>query len=300
MTLTLKAKPLFMSASLALAALASGCSAPETTSPTTSQSGDTAIQQAAAPQISVQLWSVKDALKADFKGTLSKLAGLGFDGVEFAGDFGPYAQDPQGLKAYLASVGLTASGAHVPFNQLDEDFDKTVAFYQALGISALIVPWEDRAFSKDDVQAFADDLTTLSVKLAPLGMQVGFHNHAQEWADYGDSSFLEYIAEHTPESVILQQDVGWTINAGQDPIAFVQNYPGRTLTTHFKSDVAEDSDYIPIIGQDNISWSAIYQATVNDGGAEWIVIEQEVYPNGMTPMEAVAESKAGFDTIISQ
>jgi len=248
----------------------------------------------------VQLWSVKDALKTDFKGTLQDLAELGFDGVEFAGDFGPYADDPQGLQTFLASIGLTASGAHVPFEQLINQFDSTVSFYQALGINALIIPWHERAFSGDEVKDFTSDLTMLSAQLAPFGMQVGFHNHAQEWADYGDGSYFEYIAEHTPETVILQQDVGWTINAGKDPIAFVQDYPGRILTTHFKSDVTEESKYLPIIGQDNIGWSAIYQATVNDGGARWIVLEQEVYPNGMTPMQAVAETKAGFDAIINQ
>ncbi|NVK54018.1 MAG: sugar phosphate isomerase/epimerase [Alteromonadaceae bacterium] len=301
MTLPLNAKALVLSAMLPLTALLTGCSEPQSNNSTTTQDIPATATSAAHPaQISVQLWSVKDALKNDFKGTLNKLAELGFDGVEFAGDFGPYADDPQGLQDFLASVGLHASGAHVPFDKLMNDFDSTVAFYQALGINALIIPWHERAFSGDEVIDFTEDLTMLSDKLAPFGMQVGFHNHAQEWADYGDGSYFEYIAEHTPQSVILQQDVGWTINAGKDPIAFVQAYPGRTLTSHFKSDVPEDSTYLPIIGQDNISWSAIYQATVTDGGASWIVLEQEVYPNGMTPMQAVAETKAGFDAIISQ
>lgn len=73
---------------------------------------------AAEPQLSVQLWSVKDDLTQDFKGTLESLADMGFDAVEFAGNFGPYADNPAGLKAYLADIGLEASGAHVGFDQL--------------------------------------------------------------------------------------------------------------------------------------------------------------------------------------
>ena len=41
-----------------------------------------------APLIAVQLWSVREALKEDFEGTLEALADQGFDGVEFAGYFG--------------------------------------------------------------------------------------------------------------------------------------------------------------------------------------------------------------------
>ncbi|HOY23069.1 MAG TPA: sugar phosphate isomerase/epimerase, partial [Cellvibrio sp.] len=60
--------------------------------------------QAAAPtqpKLSVQLWSVKDAVSADFEGTLKQLKAYGFQGVEFAGNFGKYGDDPQGLKDFL-------------------------------------------------------------------------------------------------------------------------------------------------------------------------------------------------------
>jgi hypothetical protein len=48
------------------------------------------------PKISVQLWSVKDELKEDFKNTIEQLAKLGFQGVEFARDFGPFENDAEG------------------------------------------------------------------------------------------------------------------------------------------------------------------------------------------------------------
>ncbi|WP_246604260.1 sugar phosphate isomerase/epimerase family protein [Alteromonas lipotrueae] len=253
-----------------------------------------------APQISVQLWSVKDALKQDFKGTLEQVADLGFDGVEFAGDFGPYDNDPAALKNYLSSIGLAPSGAHVSAELLNNNFDEIVQFYTALGVTDLIIPWDDRAFNDDDVTEFVSELSRLSEKLAPKGMRVGFHNHAEEWASYEDTTFFDFIANNTPKSVILQQDVGWTIHADKDPIAFVKRYPGRTITTHFKSDVEEGSNLRPIIGEDGISWSAIYKATVVSGGAKWIVIEQEEYPDNLSPMEALSKSKSGFDKVISE
>ena len=62
-----------------------------------------------APRIGAQLWSVRDALKEDFDGTLTALSLQGFEGVEFAGYFGKYAERPADLKRFLASIGLTTS-----------------------------------------------------------------------------------------------------------------------------------------------------------------------------------------------
>ena len=39
-------------------------------------------------KIGVQLYNFRDALKADFKGTLKEVAKMGFEGVEFAVDYG--------------------------------------------------------------------------------------------------------------------------------------------------------------------------------------------------------------------
>lgn len=54
------------------------------------------------PLLSVQLHSLRDAVADDFKGTLTAIAEMGFDGVEFAGRYGEFASDPEGLKTFLA------------------------------------------------------------------------------------------------------------------------------------------------------------------------------------------------------
>ena len=86
------------------------------------------------PKVSVQLWSVKNGVSSDFKGTLQQLAKMGFQGVEFAGEFGEFANDPAGLKQFLNSLGLQVSGAHIHFDKLHADkFAQTVEFYRAIG-----------------------------------------------------------------------------------------------------------------------------------------------------------------------
>ncbi|EWH11396.1 xylose isomerase domain-containing protein TIM barrel [Catenovulum agarivorans DS-2] len=278
----------------AVSTLVLGCNA---TSTSTSKTMDSKEQM---PKISVQLWSVKDDVKKDFKGTLTQLSKMGFQGVEFARDFGPYAQNPHGLKQFLTSLNLQASGAHVPFSALDdENFLSTVAFYKTLDCNLLIVPYDERAFSADGIEWVVAELNRLSDKLAAYGMKVGYHNHAQEFEAYKNSTYWDYMAQNTSENVVLQQDVGWTEYSGNDPVEYVRKYPGRTLTTHYKVRLPEGTQgKLPIIGKDTIDWPNLIKANKEVGGTLWLVVEQEEYPNGLTPLQAVAESKKGLDSFL--
>ncbi|MCJ8320183.1 MAG: sugar phosphate isomerase/epimerase [Colwellia sp.] len=254
------------------------------------------------PQLSVQLWSVKDEVKADFKGTLKQLAEMGFSGVEFANEFGEFSDDAKGIRSVLDELGLKGSGAHISFEQLnDKNFNSTVKFYQTLGVEILIVPWDDRAWHPEGIDEVVSLLNSLSKKLAPLGMKTGFHNHEHEFNDFKGMTYWDYLAKNTFQEVVLQQDVGWTTYAGKDPIEYVKRYPGRTLTTHYKVRLPEGTQgKLPIIGQDTIDWLNLSKANIAVGGTLWFVVEQEEYPNGLTPLEAVKQSKMGLDKILKQ
>lgn len=254
------------------------------------------------PKISVQLWSVQDDVKADFKGTLKQLAAMGFSGVEFANEFGEFSGDAKAIKSVLDELGLQGSGAHISFEQLNEhNFDKTVAFYQTLGVNMLIVGWDDRAWHPEGIKEIVSLLNSLDKKLSPLGMKTGFHNHEHEFGAYQGITYWDYLAQNTSQSVVLQQDVGWTTYAGKDPIEYVKRYPGRTLTTHYKVRLPEGTQgKLPIIGQDTIDWLNLSKANIAVGGTLWFVVEQEEYPNDLTPLQAVEQSKIGLDNILKQ
>lgn len=261
--------------------------------------------QAAAPtkpQLSVQLWSVKDAVSADFEGTLKQLKAYGFQGVEFAGNFGKYADDAKGLKEFLDKTGLKASAAHVPFEKLSpENFDKTVAFYKAIDCKMLIIPMDKRAATNEGAKAVAKDLSDIEAKLAPLGMHTGYHNHKAEMLTTDATTPWDVIAKNTPASVVLQQDVGWTEVASKNPVDIVKNYPGRTITTHYKASAPEEGNKEdPIIGKDTTDWKALIVANRTIGGTQWLTVEQEVYPAGLTPMQSVEASLKGLQKEIAE
>ena len=287
-----------LSTMLGLLCLISACSGPEQPSEASVQDAVPTIQQS-LPQIGVQLWSVKDELRKDFKGTLEAIAAMGFEGVEFFGhEFGEFADNPVALKAFLEKNNLKSESAHVQFKHLSpEVFDDNVAFYQAIGCDMLVIPIDERAWDPEAVHEVVKELNEMAEKLAPYGIAIGYHNHAQEFADFQDATYWDFIAANTTDNVILQIDVGWSNYAGKDSADYVRRYPGRTLSTHYKIRTDEDTQHIsPIIGQDGYDWDALLSANIEFGGTRWIMVEQEEYPNGMTSLEAVAASKKGLDS----
>lgn len=250
--------------------------------------------------IGVQLWSVHDKLKVDFKGTIESLAGMGFEAVEFAGVFGEYANNPTGLKTYLSEMGLTVSGAHVGFNKLtDDNIDDTLEFYQQLGANYLIIPWDERAWHPIKINEFMKDLNRVYPIITKAGFAFGFHNHDLEFNDFEQHTYWDHIANKSDPNMVLQLDIGWVNFAGKDPHHYVKTYQGRTLTTHYKVRTHEGEQKTPILGQDGYDWASLFNVMREFGGTKWVIVEQEEYPNGLSSLEAVAKSKAGLDKLLS-
>jgi sugar phosphate isomerase/epimerase len=278
-----------------IAVFGAGTAAQDSLAATSANSG-----AKSAPRLGVQLWSVKDEIKQDFEGTLTKIGQLGFQGVEFAGEFGPYKDNPTGLKAFMDKHKLQCAGAHMHFDKLGADqFDATTAFYKTLGCNNLVISMDKRGASTEQSAQMSRELSELSAKLAAKGMRIGYHNHAQEMAGAVGSTPWDVIARGTPKASIMQQDVGWTTFAGKDPVAYVNAYPGRTRTTHFKAKLAEGVSGTPIIGQDKTDWVALTRAVRKVGGTDWIIIEQEEYPDGMGQLETVAASLKGLQAVLA-
>ncbi|NVK24539.1 MAG: sugar phosphate isomerase/epimerase [Gammaproteobacteria bacterium] len=226
--------------------------------------------------------------------------------MEFAGVFGKYEQDPKALKAFLQKQGLVVSGAHVGFDKLTQDkIDATLSFYKTLGANYLIIPWDDRSWQPDGVMEVVNELNELLPQINASGLAFGYHNHAEEFNEFKSQTYWDYIAQNTDENMVLQLDIGWVNFAGKDPIHYVKEYEGRTLTTHYKvrthDGLNKDGKALsPIIGEDGYDWTELFNVMKEFGGTKWIILEQEEYPNGLTSVEAVEQSKQGLDKLLSE
>jgi sugar phosphate isomerase/epimerase len=250
--------------------------------------------------VGLQLYSVRDVLGKDFEGTLTKVAEMGFEGVEFAGNFGKYGKDPEGLKKLLDGLKLKAAGTHTGAGTLAGDKLKdTVAFYKALDCRFLIVPGDGRFTDPEKSKEFAEFMNKTAEALKADGMFTGYHNHDAEFRKKdGDKTYWDLFGERTNKDVIMQQDMGHTMWAGVDPIAVVKKYPGRIRTTHIKNRPAKTTGKKPFVGEDNFDWKAYVTACYEVGGTDWFTLEQEEYPDGKSSLECTKISFDAFKAVL--
>ena len=255
---------------------------------------------AARIPIAVQLYSVRGDCRKDFDAALEQVAKMGFSGVEFAGYYN-YEGKAKELRQRLDGLNLKVAGTHINMNLIrDEPIKSTIEFHQTIGCKFLIVPGEGSFTDPEKSKLLAEAFNGAAETLKPLGMACGYHNHTGEFKKEGDKTYWELFAERTSRDVILQQDCGWSATAGANPVELIQKYPGRTRTVHFKpAVVGGDKEKKDILGQDSVDWGAVYNACRSVGGTEWIVIEQEQYPDGKPAMECTEQSLAGLNKILA-
>lgn len=255
----------------------------------------------AAIPVALQLYSVREDCRADFDAALAAVAAMGFAGVEFAGYY-HYENRPAELRKRLDDLNLKAAGTHVRASAFaDAAIARTIDFHQAIGCRFLIVPSDPAFTDPGKSRALAELFNSTAARLKPLGMACGFHNHQGEFATDGGKTWWDLFAERTTADVILQQDCGWTAVAGLDPAVMIRKHPGRTKSTHFKAVVLPQHAQTrkALLGEDSVDWATVYDACVEVGGTEWIVLEQEEYPDGRSPMDCTRQSLAGLRKIVA-
>ncbi len=207
-------------------------------------------------KLGVQLYTVRDALKADFSGTLQKVAAIGYKEVEFAGYMG---RTPAEVRASLKGAGLTAPAEHIDLEVLEKDWSATVEAAHTVGHKYLVVAWIDaaRRSSIEEYKRIADIFNGLGRQANAAGLRFGYHNHAYEMAPLEGQVPYDVLLQHTdPELVCYEMDLYWTTDGGKDPLAYFAKYPGRFPLVHVKDRTA--TGQMVDVGQGTIDWTAIF------------------------------------------
>lgn len=238
----------------------------------------------------VQLYTLRDLMAEDVPGTLAAVADLGYGEVEFAGYFG---HAPDSLRRMLDDLGLQASSAHIPWEQLREDREAVFETAAAIGHRFLVVPWlgeEWRTLSGYDQLAWS--LSSIGEDARQHGITIAYHNHDFEFerlpgADEPDSvqtGFEFLVRTADPGRVSFQLDLFWTVHAGHDPLDLFRTHPGRFTSVHVK-DRTPRGAMVPV-GQGAIDFATILPAA-EAAGVEHMFVEHD---NPADPLASVAAS----------
>ncbi len=224
----------------------------------------------------LELYSVRTHYREDLPGCLRRVAQMGYKGVEF---FGPLVQPAGLVTALLAETGLQMAGWHTGIETLEGDaFDETVAYFKAVGCTAAVVPWADAEnfTTREAVLAFAARMDAICERIAPHGIALGYHNHAQEFSPLPDGT-LPWAVLMDNSKVFGQLDNGNALMGtaeNLDTAEIVAKWPSRANTVHLKPWSKKDG-HKTMIGEDDIDWPAFVRAAKEIGGAKWLIVEYE-------------------------
>lgn len=180
--------------------------------------------------LSVQLYTVRNALAEDFDGTLERIAGFGYTLVE---PF-QFVNFLDGLGS-LAKHGLSAPTSHVGL--LTGDQEEIFAAAKELGIETVIEPAvrEPQWQSEESIREVAAQLNAAAEKAAEHGLRVGYHNHWWELQTKVDGRHgLEVLADHLAPEVVLELDTYWANAGGADVPALLGRLGDRVVALHVK------------------------------------------------------------------
>ncbi|MEA4918397.1 sugar phosphate isomerase/epimerase [Proteiniphilum sp.] len=245
-------------------------------------------------EIYLQLYSVRDDIKADYAGTIAKVAEMGYTGVEAAdynnGKF--YGMSPADFKKSIEDAGMVVLSSHtarpladsVAATNWDEIWawwDTAIKAHKEAGMKYIVTPWMPTPKTLADLKTYCDYYNQIGEKCNAAGIKFGYHNHNFEFKEIEGELMYDYMLKNTdPSKVFFQMDVYWVGEGGKNPVDYFNNYPGRFELLHIK-------DELELGKSGKVDFESIYN-NAKTAGAKYMIVEVERYTG--TPFEGVKES----------
>lgn len=246
--------------------------------------------------VGLELYSVRDELKKDMPGTLQAVAKDGYSCVEF---FSPYyewtSEEAQKVKKQLDGLGLRCYSTHNDKQAFSPDgLGKAIELNKMLGAKYIVLAHPGEVTGLDGWKAVADLLNSADDKMKSEGLHAGYHNHDAEWKPVDGQRPMDVLAANTHKEIMLQLDVGTCLEAGDDPVAWINKNPGRIRSLHLK-EWSPDKGYQVLLGEGVAPWKKIFAAAEKNGGVEYYLVEQEGsrYPE----LETAARCRVAFQEL---
>ena len=237
----------------------------------------------------LQLYTLRDLMPQDPKGTLQQIADMGYQQIEgYEGELGIFwGMEPQEYKDYLDSLGLTMVSTHVNIN---ENFAEKCQQAASIGVKYMICPYIGAQQDKAAWQAVVDQFNAAGKVCEDNGIRFAYHNHAYSFEEVDGIVPQAFMMDNTDDTVDYEMDIYWVVTAGADPIEWLEKYPGKWRLSHVKDRKKgaplEDHEASVNLGMGSIDFPRILKVA-QEQGMEYYILEQENYENS-TPLKSAA------------
>ena len=256
--------------------------------------------------VGVQLYSVRDDMTKDPKGTLTQLAKFGYKNVEHANyiDRKFYGFTPKEFKKVLDDLGLKMPSGHTVMGKNHWDAGKkdftdawkyTVEDAAYMGQQYVISPWIDEPIRKsyDSMMQLLDTFNKSGELCKKSGMKFGYHNHWAEFTEELNGMKLFDIMMETLDvnKVVMQLDIGNMYIGGAKALDIITKYPGKFELIHVKDEIASTNAEkweSTILGKGIIPVKDVLDICRKTGGTKVYIVEQEAYQS-KEPLACIKE-----------
>ena len=229
--------------------------------------------------IGLQQTAVGRNIQQDLRGTLRAVAKMGYDVIEFsAGSFMNWSPDQaREVRALLDEINLKCRSTHNEIVSFTGDgLSKSIELNQILGSRTLVsvrgpgpTPGGGAARggtpatppTLDAWERFSEQLSQAAGRIRSAKMTLGFHNHGIEFQPVEGTRPIDILAANQ-DITSFHLNIGLCLQAGGDPIAFIQQCPGRIQSLLIQ-------DY-----KGQARWKEIFSAAEGKGGLQFYLIQR--------------------------
>lgn len=260
----------------------------------------------AAPldRIGLQLYTLREAIELDLRGTLEKVAKIGYSELEAAsgskghyygmmpGDFSSMVRD---MGMYLRSTHVLVSNPYVSVsptlkNGLQKLVDDAADAGQQYLVCAFLFP-EERE-SLDQYKQHAELFNEAGEACRKAGLQFAYHNHDFEFESLeGEIPYELLLSQTDPELVKMELDLYWVAKVGLDPVTWFEREPGRFPLWHIKDMAKTEEKEFTEVGNGSIDFGRIFKAS-DTAGLDYYFVEQDE-----TPGDPFISIQTSFDNV---
>ncbi len=238
-------------------------------------SRDTAAAAIVAPRrkierVGLQLYTVRDLMKADMPGTLARVGEIGYKEVEFAGYFG---RTPREVRDLLKRNHLTSPSTHLPYDSF-QNWQKVLDDSKAIGHKWVTLPWipEEKRRTVADWKAIAAQFNQVGKQAKSSGLRFAYHNHNFELTPIDGVRPLDILLSETdPAFVDFEMDIYWVVFGGGDPLDYFKRFPHRFALAHIKDSAGPPDNKMVDVGQGKIDFRTILAQSDKAGFKHYFV-----------------------------
>lgn len=245
-------------------------------------------------KLGIQLYSVREPLAEDFRGTLEKLSQMGVKGVESAFYYGD--MEPAELADLMSELDLEVCGIYEHFPSLADETNTVYDYAKALGCRYLTSGFS-LDMLKNDFESCVGMARVACAEAADNDMTICYHAHAHEFEKVDGEYILDNLLNAVPE-MGFEPDTAWIKCGGENVVGYMEKWAERIPLVHVKDVKNDDEDNkITELGNGTIDFKAVLDFAERSD-VEWVSYEQDY--SDLTALESAQISLDHLKSISEQ